>query len=252
MIKVKNLTKQFQGNSVLKDISFEIKKNQTVALIGSSGGGKSTILRCLNLLERPTSGFFKIDNIEVNAEHIDKNVIQKVRSITGMVFQDYNLFQHLTVLENITLGLKTVKHVDTIDADHIARNELEHVGLVDKANMYPAQLSGGQQQRVAIARSLALKPRVLLMDEPTSALDPEMIGGILTLIHKIIEETDITILIVTHEMQFAYEVADKVIFLSDGEIAEQGTSAEIFSRPKKQVTKNFLKNFRKISDWQTV
>lgn len=248
MIKVKNLTKQFQGNSVLKNISFEIEKNQTVALIGSSGG-KSTILRCLNLLERPTSGQFILDDIVVDAAHIDKRIINKVRSITGMVFQDYNLFQHLTVLENITLGLENVKHISSVDAEKLAYQELEHVGLLDKAKMYPAQLSGGQQQRVAIARSLALKPRILLMDEPTSALDPEMVGGILALIHKIIEETNITILIVTHEMQFAYEVADKVIFLADGEIAEQGSYNAIFNNPKKEITKKFLGNFRKTADW---
>lgn len=235
--------KQFEGAAVLKSVSFTAEKNQTIALIGSSGGGKSTILRCLNLLEQPTSGTFEIDGVKYDADHIIKDITRRVRSKSGMVFQNFNLFQHLTALQNVTLGLENTQNLSKPESKKRALEVLEQVGLSDKKDSYPAQLSGGQQQRVAIARSLALQPDILLMDEPTSALDPEMVGGILALIRKIIETTDITILIVTHEMQFAHDVADKIIFLADGVIEEQGTPEQIFEHPQSPKTKKFLESF---------
>ena len=236
MIKVENLHKDFKGLKVLKGINEEIKKGEKVVIIGPSGSGKSTFLRCLNLLEEPSSG-----NVEVNGEVINqKGVdINKVRQKMGMVFQQFNLFPHLSIIENITLAPIKIKKMSKEDAEVLARKLLKKVGLEDKADSYPAQLSGGQQQRIAIARALAMEPEVMLFDEPTSALDPEMVGEVLAVI-KDLAKSGMTMAVVTHEMGFAKEVADRILFIEDGIIMEEGTPDEIFNHPKSARLQDFL------------
>jgi len=236
MIKVENLHKDFKGLKVLKGINEEIKKGEKVVIIGPSGSGKSTFLRCLNLLEEPSSG-----NVEVNGEVINqKGVdINKVRQKMGMVFQQFNLFPHLSIIENITLAPIKIKKMSKEDAEVLARKLLKKVGLEDKADSYPAQLSGGQQQRIAIARALAMEPEVMLFDEPTSALDPEMVGEVLDVM-KDLANQGMTMVIVTHEMGFAKEVGSRVLFMDDGKIVEQAPPNELFSNPQNERTKSFL------------
>ena len=239
MLKTNNLHKYFGKLEVLKGITTEIQQGEVVAVIGASGSGKSTFLRCLNLLEEPTSGevFFKDQNLTTKD---DKNFnINKVREHIGMVFQHFNLFPNMTVLENITLAPIQVKGKSKEEAEAKAVELLEKVGLLDKKNVYPSTLSGGQKQRVAIARALAMEPDVMLFDEPTSALDPEMVKEVLLVI-KDLAKSGMTIVIVTHEMGFAKEVATRVMFIDEGVILEEGTPHEVFNNPKQARTKEFL------------
>ena len=234
MIKVKNLTKSFGENVVLRDISEEIKPNEVVCVIGPSGSGKSTFLRCLNRLEAPTEGEIYLDDVL-----IEESNINEVRTKMGMVFQNFNLFPHKSVLENITLAPVKVKKADPKTAAEEAVELLKKVGLADKKDSYPDELSGGQKQRVAIARALAMKPEVMLFDEPTSALDPEMVGEVLEVM-KELAEGGMTMVIVTHEMGFAREAADRVCFMDQGYVMEQGTPDQIFGNPQNERTKSFL------------
>ncbi len=236
MIEIKDLRKSFGDLEVLKGITETIKDGEIVSIIGPSGSGKSTFLRCINLLEEPTGGHIYIDGEEITDP---KHDINKMRENLGMVFQRFNLFPHKTVLENITLAPINVKGEAKETAEKTAKELLKRVGLLDKADSYPSALSGGQQQRVAIARALAMSPDIMLFDEPTSALDPEMVGEVLGVIRQL-TETGMTMLIVTHEMGFAREVSDRVFFMDQGYIMEQGTPEEIFSNPKEPRTKDFL------------
>ncbi|QKD81736.1 amino acid ABC transporter ATP-binding protein [Thermoleptolyngbya sichuanensis A183] len=236
MIRVEFLTKSFGKLDVLKDISTEIKDGEVVAVIGPSGSGKSTFLRCLNLLETPTRGRIYINNVEVTDPKCD---IQKVRQNVGMVFQHFNLFPHMTVLENLTYAPRKVKGVSKAQAEEKGMELLERVGLAEKASVYPSRLSGGQKQRVAIVRALAMEPEYMLFDEPTSALDPEMVKEVLDVM-KSLAQTGITMAIVTHEMGFARDVADRVLFLEGGKIAEDAPPDVFFSTPKSARAQQFL------------
>jgi len=236
VIEVVNLHKSFGKLEVLKGFNEKIERNEVVCVIGPSGSGKSTFLRCLNLLEEPTEGDVIIDGVKINDPSQDINV---TRQKMGMVFQSFNLFPHKTTLENITLAPIKVKGINKEEADKIGRELLERVGLADKAEAYPRALSGGQKQRVAIARALAMQPEIMLFDEPTSALDPEMVGEVLEVMRELAHQ-GMTMVIVTHEMGFAREVANRVLFMDGGYIVEQGTPAEIFDNPQNERTKSFL------------
>ncbi|RIN73336.1 amino acid ABC transporter ATP-binding protein [Staphylococcus simulans] len=237
MINIKHLKKNFGSNEVLKDIELEINAGEVVAIIGPSGGGKSTLLRCINLLEQPDGGEINFEGTNI----LDKDVkVNELRQKMGMVFQNFNLFPHKTVLENIMLAPKLLKHTDSAALKQEAQELLDKVGLSDKGNSYPAQLSGGQKQRVAIARALAMQPDVLLFDEPTSALDPEVVGDVLQVMKDLAKE-GMTMVVVTHEMQFARDVSDKVVFMADGIVAEAGTPSQIFGNPQNERTQQFLK-----------
>ena len=235
MIDIENLRKSFGDVEVLKGIDLTIKEKEVVVIIGPSGSGKSTLLRCMNYLEEPTSGKVSVDGIVLDGEAN----INKGREEVGMVFQRFNLFPHMTVLDNIMLAPIKVRHITKAEAEDTARKLLARVGLADKADAYPSQLSGGQQQRVAIARALAMKPKVMLFDEPTSALDPEMVGEVLDVMRKLAEE-GMTMVIVTHEMGFAREVGDRLLFVDDGRIIEQGDPKEVFEHPQEERTRLFL------------
>ncbi|RKD21469.1 amino acid ABC transporter ATP-binding protein, PAAT family [Caminicella sporogenes DSM 14501] len=236
MIKVFNLDKKFGDLHVLKGINEHIKKGEVVVIIGPSGSGKSTFLRCLNLLEEPTGGEILFEGVSITDNNKD---INKLRQKMGMVFQDFNLFPHMTVLENITLAPIKVKKMQKEEAEKIAFDLLERVGLKDKAFSYPKQLSGGQKQRIAIARALAMSPDVMLFDEPTSALDPEMVGEVLEVMKDLVAE-GMTMVVVTHEMGFAREVATRVLFMDKGQVIEQGCPKKIFNNPEHSRTKEFL------------
>ncbi|CCO08780.1 amino acid ABC transporter ATP-binding protein [Desulforamulus hydrothermalis] len=236
MITAKNIYKNFGQLQVLRGIDLQVKEQEVVVIIGPSGSGKSTFLRCLNLLEEPTSGEIIIDGMCLTDKSSD---INKIRQNVGMVFQRFNLFPHKTALENITLAPVKVKGLTTEAAAEVARDLLAKVGLQDKESAYPDQLSGGQQQRVAIARALAMKPKVMLFDEPTSALDPEMVGEVLAVM-KDLARDGMTMVVVTHEMGFAREVGDRVLFMDEGRIIEQGTPEQIFGNPQNERTKSFL------------
>ncbi len=236
MIDVKNLHKYFGSLEVLKGINCHIKKGECVCVIGPSGSGKSTFLRCLNLLETPTKGEIVIGDMHLMERGFD---VDAMRKRVGMVFQHFNLFPHLTILDNVTLAPIRHKMMTEAQAKEKAMELLNRVGVGDKADNYPVQLSGGQKQRVAIARSLALSPEVMLFDEPTSALDPEMVGEVLEVMKQLAEE-GMTMIVVTHEMGFAREVADRVLFMDGGVILEEGTPEEIFDHPKEERTKEFL------------
>ena len=236
MIEIKNLHKSFGTLEVLKGVDLHIKPGEVVVILGPSGSGKSTLLRCINCLEEITSGTVIVDGFDVTDKKTDLNY---VRAETGMVFQLFNLFPHMTVLHNVTLGPIKVRKMHKKEAEELGMDLLKKVGLSDKAHVYPDNLSGGQKQRVAIARSLALKPKSILFDEPTSALDPELIGEVLEVMKKLAFE-GMTMVVVTHEMGFAREVADRVIFMDDGIIVEQNTPDELFDHPKHQRTKSFL------------
>jgi len=236
VIEVKDLKKQFGKLAVLKGISETIERSEKVVIIGPSGSGKSTFLRCLNLLEQPTSGSIRFKGLEITDKKVD---IDAVRQKMGMVFQHFNLFPHLTVLENIMLAPVTLKLMTKEQAREQAFTLLKRIGLEDKAGVYPSQISGGQKQRIAIVRSLAMKPEVMLFDEPTSALDPEMVGEVLALMKELAEE-GMTMAVVTHEMGFAREVADKVLFMDDGLVAEKGTPEQIFNHPQNKRLQQFL------------
>ena len=234
MIEIKNLHKYFGDLEVLRGIDLTVDESEVVCLIGSSGSGKSTLLRCINFLEEKNEGEIYIDGQLVTAKDINQ-----IRQKVGMVFQRFNLFPHMTVLQNVMEGPITVKKMDQQKARELALALLEKVNLLDKADEYPAMLSGGQQQRVAIARSLAMEPKVILFDEPTSALDPELVGEVLGVMNDLAKEGR-TMIIVTHEMGFAKEVADRVIFIHEGQIAEEGTPEDIFDRPENERLQNFL------------
>ncbi len=236
MIKISGLKKSFGDLEVLKGIDQHIKKGEKVAVIGPSGSGKSTFLRCINRLETPTEGEILIEGESIT----DKNTnINHIREKMGMVFQQFNLFPHLSILENITLAPMKVKGLKQEEAEKRARELLEKVGLADKAESYPAQLSGGQQQRIAIARALAMEPDIMLFDEPTSALDPEMVGEVLAVM-KDLADAGMTMVVVTHEMGFAREVASRVLFMDEGYVMEEGTPSEIFDNPQNKRTQEFL------------
>jgi glutamine transporter, ATP-binding protein len=234
MIEIKKLYKSYGDNEVLKGIDQTVSEAEVLCIVGPSGSGKSTMLRCINLLEVPTSGEVYIDGELVTSQNINE-----IRTKMGMVFQNFNLFPHMTVLENVTCAPINVKGVSNADAEAKAMELLTRVGLDNKANAYPRSLSGGQQQRVAIARALAMDPEIMLFDEPTSALDPEMVGEVLDVMKDLAKE-GLAMIVVTHEMGFAKEVADKVIFMDEGVIVEQGTPEEVLVNPSEERTKNFL------------
>ncbi|MCP1145818.1 amino acid ABC transporter ATP-binding protein [Lysinibacillus endophyticus] len=236
MIKVENLHKHFDKLEVLKGIDYEIKEKEVVCVIGPSGSGKSTFLRCINLLEEITNGAIYIDGVKVNDP---KTNINDIRTEVGMVFQQFNLFPHMTVLDNITMAPMLIRKLSKAEAEKLALELLDKVGLRAKADNYPQQLSGGQQQRVAIARALAMKPKVMLFDEPTSALDPEMVNEVLDVMKQLALE-GMTMVVVTHEMGFAREVADRVVFMDGGFIVEQGDPEQLFGNPQNERTKAFL------------
>ena len=235
-VKVENLKKSFGSLEVLKDINMEVKEGEVVRLIGPSGSGKSTFLRCLNKLEEPTGGVIIVDDYDLMAKTSD---INKIRENIGMVFQQFNLFPHLSVLQNIMLAPVDRKRMTKEQAEEKAKKLLDRVGLLEKADVYPASLSGGQQQRVAIARALAMEPDIMLFDEPTSALDPEMVGEVLEVMKQLAAE-GMTMVVVTHEMGFAREVADRVVFMDGGYIVEEGTPEEVFGNPQNKRTQDFL------------
>lgn len=235
MISIKNVHKKFGKLHVLKGIDTYIEEKEVVVILGPSGSGKSTLLRCINYLEAPTEGEITVDGIPLNSEAN----INKVREEVGMVFQRFNLFPHMTVLENIILAPMKVRKMSKAEAAKIAQDLLLKVGLADKANAYPEQLSGGQQQRVAIARALAMRPKVMLFDEPTSALDPEMIKEVLDVMKTLARE-GMTMVVVTHEMGFAREVGDRILFIDEGRIVEEGTPENVFNNPQEERTKLFL------------
>lgn len=239
MLKMNNLHKRFDDLEVLKGIDLEVSKGEVVVIIGASGSGKSTLLRCINYLETPEKGIIEINKTRVDAEKVSKKDIQNLRRRTAMVFQNYNLFKNKTAIENITEALLVVKNTPKDEAEMIGEKLLKQVGLIDKRNSYPMTLSGGQQQRVSIARAMALSPDVILFDEPTSALDPELVGEVLNVIRELAQK-HMTMLIVTHEMGFARDVADRVIFMDNGYIVEESKPEEIFTKPKHERTKKFL------------
>ncbi|MFS0657849.1 amino acid ABC transporter ATP-binding protein [Niallia alba] len=240
MISIKGLSKHFGDLQVLKDINLEVEKGKVIVVIGPSGSGKTTMLRCLNILETPTTGHITIENKQLDfSKKVTKKAVTDFRKLTGMVFQSYNLFPHKTAIENVMEGPITVKKQSKEKARSIAADLLNKVGLGDKIDYYPFQLSGGQQQRVGIARALAVDPEVMLFDEPTSALDPELVGEVLKVIKQLANE-GMTMIIVTHEMKFAREVADEVIFMDGGYIVEKGNPQAIFSAPKEARTQQFL------------
>jgi polar amino acid transport system ATP-binding protein len=235
-IDVQDLHKYFGANEVLKGIDFHVDNGQVVCVIGPSGSGKSTLLRCVNRLEEPTSGRIYVEGIDITDPEVDVN---GVRSRIGMVFQQFNLFPHLTVLRNLTIAQQRVKKRSKQDAVEVARRNLERVGLAERENSYPAHLSGGQQQRVAIARALSMDPDMMLFDEPTSALDPELVGDVLEVMKKLANE-GMTMMVVTHEMGFAREVGDNLVFMDDGVIVEEGSPRDVLSDPQHSRTQEFL------------
>ncbi|MER2089976.1 MAG: amino acid ABC transporter ATP-binding protein [Sporosarcina sp.] len=236
MIKVQGLYKSFGELDVLKGIDYEVKEKEVICVIGPSGSGKSTFLRCINLLEDITAGDVFIDGVKVNDPKTD---INEIRKDVGMVFQQFNLFPHMKVLDNITISPRKIRKMNPGEAEKLAHQLLKKVGLGDKANSYPEQLSGGQMQRVAIARALAMQPKVMLFDEPTSALDPEMVKEVLDVMKQLAVE-GMTMVVVTHEMGFAKEMGDRVLFMDQGILVEEGTPAQVFNEPKNERTKAFL------------
>ncbi len=239
IVEVKNLKKQYGENVILKNINLHINKGEVVSLIGPSGSGKSTILRCIVDLESITSGEILIEGNNLTDKNVDKKIKKEMLLKTGMVFQTFNLFPHMSVRNNIVRTLKLVKNMNTEKAESLAKEMLSLVGLSDKINNYPNELSGGQKQRVAIARALALQPDIMLFDEPTSALDPELVKEVLDIIRKL-KNQKITMLIVSHEMKFVREISDRVIIMEEGEILETGTSKQIFENPSSQRVREFL------------
>ena len=244
MIKVTDLHKSFGDLAVLKGIDFQADTGEVIVIIGPSGMGKSTFLRCINYIERPEKGIIEIDNVKVDAEKCTEKEIKQLRLKTSMVFQNYNIFKNKTVIENVMLPMTSVQKIEKEIAKEKALQYLDQVGLLDKVNEYPSRLSGGQQQRVGIARAMAVNPKLILLDEPTSSLDPELVLGILDILRNLANEHKRTMIIVTHEMSFAKEIADRIIFMDDGRIIEEGTPEEIFSNPQNERTKRFLERFQ--------
>jgi polar amino acid transport system ATP-binding protein len=252
LLRVTGLHKRFGGDEVLKGIALDVAPGERIAILGASGSGKSTFLRCLNFMEVPTAGRIELDGAAIGTPRPDGRMVYreseltKVRQRVGMVFQQFNLFPHMTALANVMEGLRTVRGMPRDEAERRAREQLARVGLADKAQHYPARLSGGQKQRVAIARALAMEPELLLFDEPTSALDPELVGEVLSVIRSLAQEGR-TMLLVTHEIGFAYHYADRVLFIADGVIHEQGTPAEVLKHPREQRTQAFLASHNEFS-----
>ncbi|WP_342045103.1 amino acid ABC transporter ATP-binding protein [Bacillus sp. OTU530] len=240
MIEVKNIQKAFGDNKILKGVNITIQKGDVTVILGPSGSGKTTLLRCINFLEKADEGSIQVSDVKTEFNRASKKDILKIRKKTAFVFQNYNLFNNKTALENVTEGLIIGRKVPREKATDIAKKMLEKVGLIDKSDFYPSQLSGGQQQRVGIARAMAVNPEVILFDEPTSALDPELVSEVLAVMKTLANEGT-TMLVVTHEMSFAKDVANKVIFIDGGVIVEEGTPQEIFERPKELRTQQFLK-----------
>lgn len=244
MIKVTDLHKSFGELAVLKGIDFQADTGEVIVIIGPSGMGKSTFLRCINYIERPEKGIIEIDNVKVDAEKCTEKEMKQLRLKTSMVFQNYNIFKNKTVIENVMLPMTSVQKIEKEIAKEKALQYLDQVGLLDKVNEYPSRLSGGQQQRVGIARAMAVNPKLILLDEPTSSLDPELVLGILDILRNLANEHKRTMIIVTHEMSFAKEIADRIIFMDDGRIIEEGTPDKIFSNPQNERTKRFLERFQ--------
>ena len=242
MLKLTNVHKSFGKTEVLKGISLNVEKGSVIAIIGPSGAGKTTLLRCINFLEKADTGLLDFDDIHIDLEKVSKKTMLEIRRKTAFVFQNYNLFANMTALENVMEGLVTARKIPKVEAKDRAIKALEKVGLKDRADFYPSSLSGGQQQRVGIARALAVNPEVILFDEPTSALDPELIGEVLSVIKQLASEGT-TMVIVTHEMSFARDTAEKVIFMDKGQIIEEGKSSKIFTSPKEARTRQFLQRF---------
>ena len=244
MIKVTDLHKSFGELAVLKGIDFQADTGEVIVIIGPSGMGKSTFLRCINYIERPEKGIIEIDNVKVDAEKCTEKEMKQLRLKTSMVFQNYNIFKNKTVIENVMLPMTSVQKIEKEMAKEKALQYLDQVGLLDKVNEYPSRLSGGQQQRVGIARAMAVNPKLILLDEPTSSLDPELVLGILDILRNLANEHKRTMIIVTHEMSFAKEIADRIIFMDDGRIIEEGTPEKIFSNPQNERTKRFPERFQ--------
>lgn len=244
MIKVTDLHKSFGKLAVLKGIDFQADTGEVIVIIGPSGMGKSTFLRCINYIERPEKGIIEIDNVKVDAEKCTEKEIKQLRLKTSMVFQNYNIFKNKTVIENVMLPMTSVQKIEKEIAKEKALQYLDQVGLLDKVNEYPSRLSGGQQQRVGIARAMAVNPKLILLDEPTSSLDPELVLGILDILRNLANEHKRTMIIVTHEMSFAKEIADRIVFMDDGRIIEEGTPEKIFSNPQNERTRRFLERFQ--------
>jgi L-cystine transport system ATP-binding protein len=244
VMKVKNVKKVFGENVILKGIDLTVEKGDVIVILGPSGSGKTTFLRCLNLLEKPNEGEMTLSGKTYNLKNVKNKEQLEIRRKTSFVFQNYNLFANKTVLQNVTLSLKLVKKMKKDEMDKIGKDLLDKVGLKGKYDYYPAQLSGGMQQRVGIARAIAAEPEVILFDEPTSALDPELIGEVLSVMKQIAKDGT-TMIVVTHEMGFAREVANHILFMADGVVVEQGTPEEIFDNPKEERTKSFLKRILK-------
>jgi L-cystine transport system ATP-binding protein len=240
VIEIKNIHKKFGKNEVLKGASIKVNKGEVVVILGPSGSGKTTLLRCINFLEKADQGELSIGETNVNFKNATKKEIHKIRRQTAMVFQSYNLFQNKTAIENVMEGLVIARKVPKREAEEVSKKLLDKVGLADKYNYYPVQLSGGQQQRVGIARALALNPEAILFDEPTSALDPELVGEVLSVMKQVAKE-GMTMVVVTHEMSFAKDIASRVIFMEGGVVVEEGTPKDIFTNPKEERTKQFLK-----------
>ncbi len=248
MLEIRNLHKRFGSVEVLKGIDFRIEEGEVVAVLGSSGSGKTTLLRCISFLEKADQGLYIFDEFEKDITEIDKKEIRRLRTRMGFVFQSYNLFRNKTALENVIEGLVTARKVPVEEAKRKGRTLLAKVGMADRAEYYPDQLSGGQQQRVAIARALALDPEVILFDEPTSALDPELTGEVLAVMKQLAGE-GVTMVVVTHEMGFAQEAADRVVYMEDGVVVEEGSSKEFFRSPKEERTRRFLRRTLQESDY---
>ena len=242
MVELRGLHKRFGKNKVLQGVDLDVHSGSVVVVLGPSGSGKSTLLRCINLLETPEQGTLKLDHLMIDFRTVHKKELLELRKNTGMVFQGYNLFQHKTALQNICEGLIVVRQMDKKDALETARLYLKKVGLLDKEDHYPQQLSGGQQQRIAIARALAMNPKVVLFDEPTSALDPELVQEVLSVMRSLAEE-GITMIVVTHELSFARDVGTDIVFLNEGKILEQAPAKEFFSHPREERTRQFLSQF---------
>jgi L-cystine transport system ATP-binding protein len=240
MIRIEGLHKAFGRHEVLKGIDLQVEQGEVLVLLGPSGSGKTTLLRCLNFLERADRGTLTIGDLRLDLQHARRKDILKIQRRTGMVFQSFNLFKNMSALENVMEGLVTARGVPRAEAEAASRSILDKVGLADRCDYMPSQLSGGQQQRVGIARALALNPEVLLFDEPTSALDPELVGEVLAVMRQLADEGQ-TMIVVTHEMAFARDIADRVIFMDEGLFVEEGTPLEVFSRPKEERTRQFLK-----------
>lgn len=249
MLEIKNIHKTFNNNEILKGVNLKVEKGDIIVILGPSGSGKTTLLRCINFLEKADEGSIDFEDIHTEFRTAHKSVINKLRKKTAFVFQNYNLFANKTALENVMEGLVTARKVPKAEAIKIAKNALDKVGLSDRYDYYPSHLSGGQQQRVGIARAIAVNPEVILFDEPTSALDPELVGEVLNVMKSLAKE-GMTMIVVTHEMGFAQEAANKVVFMDGGVVVEEGTPKQIFTSPKEERTLQFLR--RILKDWDYV